>query len=647
MTSRTAVATRAAVALLPLIALVALGSLVATLTLSWGKAFIIWQFVWWLLVSAVVGFTSWGTAKALSNAIPRHLDENDIQRLARIVYLTGAIAAIACLAGFATSIWIMVIGRVASVPIEVYWPLPTGIFLFVTTSRVDEKRQTISSEGLRMRKAAEAETKAAGMEAKRKLRCALLTSAERSAYESEFLMTLYSLQGEDSLKEASDTGWIPLSTLVSRLNNECTPELLPAALQRWKGQQFILHDRSRRDNKEYVALLDAGRYVCGLAASAGMEAAVREHNRCAELGEAEVAEYQGELLMQIDILSRKLHSSSISREQLLSAQKHPCWRELINSSLQVLADLGLVEFPEDSYTRYRHPQKPLRGYMGYRQVELTGAGKRVTLQLGRLGSGEVAFRGFRQEAQREAEREKRCLAMTDVQRVEFENQFLQALYITTAGDTREATLREVWSQLDHECAPELTEHALRVWYERKDILVDTTERRSGRIDFYIYERERLSLTVAGRDLCRRAIELRSMQAALDERREGAKVSQNEYNQYNIQNANVVGTHAHVHDNDFAQFINSIDSTKLNQLAQELALLRKKLAEKAPTATPEELVEIGEVAAAEVAAKEHDARGVWDHLTKVKKWVLDVADQISVSLVVETIRTIFNYYKIPM
>jgi hypothetical protein len=176
---------------------------------------------------------------------------------------------------------------------------------------------------------------------------------------------------------------------------------------------------------------------------------------------------------------------------------------------------------------------------------------------------------------------------------------------------------------------------------RRTIPSDAPELRSGE-DVHNPESWELE---AGRDLCRSEKKLGSMQAALDERREGAKVS--EYNQYTFQTANVVGTGAHVHDNDFAQFVNTIDDAKLNQLAQELTRLRTELAERAPTATPEELVEIGEVAAAEVAASEHDARGVWEHLTKVRKWVLDVANQIGVSLVVETIKTIFNYYKIPM
>lgn len=196
-----------------------------------------------------------------------------------------------------------------------------------------------------------------------------------------------------------------------------------------------------------------------------------------------------------------------------------------------------------------------------------------------------------QRMREERERSKRCAEeTTSLQRVEYENQFLQALYLTTAGDTRSVALGDVWSRLNHECAPELTTHAIKVWRERKCIDVDD--------QFNVHRRSYLSLTAAGRDLCMRATILGSMQEALSERSEGYRVK----NEYHVQNENVanvvVGTNANVHDNQFAQFVNTTNQVQLDKLAQELASLRKELLKIATSA--QGYVEIEGVSEAEVA-----------------------------------------------
>jgi hypothetical protein len=72
----------------------------------------------------------------------------------------------------------------------------------------------------------------------------------------------------------------------------------------------------------------------------------------------------------------------------------------------------------------------------------------------------------------ERERHRRCMALSNLERLEFEDQFLLALYQATDGDTRWTGMEEVWAWLDHECAPELTRHAIKVWRERKCVKVD-------------------------------------------------------------------------------------------------------------------------------------------------------------------------------
>lgn len=247
----------------------------------------------------------------------------------------------------------------------------------------------------------------------------------------------------------------------------------------------------------------------------------------------------------------------------------------------------------------------------------------------------------------ERERSKRCAeATTSLQRVEFENQFLQALYFTTAGDTGSVALGDVWSRLNHECAPELTMHAIKVWRERKCIDVGD--------QFNVHnKRSYLSLTAAGRDLCMRAIILDSMQDALNERSEGYRVK----NEIHAQNAQIFGDHAHVHDNEFAQFVNTTNQVQLDKLAQELASLRRELLKIATSAQghveidgvseAEVAIAIGEVGNAEKKASKGDPQGVWEHLAKVGRWVLDVAKQMGISVAVETINAVFKHYNIPL
>jgi hypothetical protein len=302
---------------------------------------------------------------------------------------------------------------------------------------------------------------------------------------------------------------------------------------------------------------------------------------------------------------------------------------LFDSALQALSEFELI----DATKRVNLRSLGFGTYVDDGPgVALTVKGKAIYEMIGE-GTLEAALNERNSQLLRERERHKRCIESTDLQRIEFEDQFLLALYITTAGDTRAVELGDVWSRLSHECASELTTHAVNVWRERKCIEI--------RDPALIFEGSDIRLTAFGRDLCRRAMKLGSVQEALSERMEGHSVK----NEYNFQTANVVGTDAHVHDNEFAQFVNATGQVQLDELAQELAALRNELKKRATS--PEHDIAIGEVSAAEVSAREGDRQAVWQHLAKVGKWVLDTANQIGVSVAAGAITTILKYYNIPI
>jgi hypothetical protein len=242
-----------------------------------------------------------------------------------------------------------------------------------------------------------------------------------------------------------------------------------------------------------------------------------------------------------------------------------------------------------------------------------------------------------------AERAKRSAELSSVERIEFENQFLLELYQVTAGDMRPVALGDVWARLNHDLTRELTERTVDVWCQRKCIKVGDR--------FEVDKLSRLSLTVAGRDLCIRAIDLHSMQEALSERLKGYRVM----NSFKNAGVVVIGDNAHVHDN-VAQFVDATSQVRLDMLAQELADLRRELLKVA--ASPSRLIidgvseaevgiAIGEVSAAEREAREGKPQSVSGHLAKAGRWVLDVAKEMGISLTVEAIKTAFKHYNIPI
>ena len=98
-----------------------------------------------------------------------------------------------------------------------------------------------------------------------------------------------------------------------------------------------------------------------------------------------------------------------------------------------------------------------------------------------------------------------------------------------------------------------------------------------------------------------------------------------------------GPDAHAHDMTFNQLWNDCHKdVNLSVLANELELVRKKMASQAGDSV-EAAVAGGEIAKAEIAAKQDDGPRVMRHLKSAGKWALDFATSVGSSLVAEVIK----------
>jgi hypothetical protein len=99
----------------------------------------------------------------------------------------------------------------------------------------------------------------------------------------------------------------------------------------------------------------------------------------------------------------------------------------------------------------------------------------------------------------------------------------------------------------------------------------------------------------------------------------------------------IGHGAHAHDMTFQQIWNQSGSQiDLPALVKELATLRQALKGEAKTA--EEDAAVGEVAAAETAAKKGDGPSVLQRLKSAGEWVLKVAVQKGLDVATSAIKT---------
>lgn len=107
--------------------------------------------------------------------------------------------------------------------------------------------------------------------------------------------------------------------------------------------------------------------------------------------------------------------------------------------------------------------------------------------------------------------------------------------------------------------------------------------------------------------------------------------------YNIRGqAGAVGPGAHAHDTSFNQIWNEMkNELDFEKVSEELARLRSEAQKIAKT--PEELVSVGEIASAEIAAKEGSGPKMLEHLKNAGKWTLDIATNIGSTIAAEVIK----------
>ncbi|TES90080.1 MAG: pentapeptide repeat-containing protein [Desulfobacteraceae bacterium] len=100
-------------------------------------------------------------------------------------------------------------------------------------------------------------------------------------------------------------------------------------------------------------------------------------------------------------------------------------------------------------------------------------------------------------------------------------------------------------------------------------------------------------------------------------------------------AGAVGSHPHSHDMHFSQLSQMASEIDLAKLADELSQLRREMRNEADT--PERDSSIGEIAAAEVAAKNAKGPQALEHLKKVGKRALELAEKIGTTVAASAIK----------
>lgn len=93
---------------------------------------------------------------------------------------------------------------------------------------------------------------------------------------------------------------------------------------------------------------------------------------------------------------------------------------------------------------------------------------------------------------------------------------------------------------------------------------------------------------------------------------------------------------HAHDMNFIQLVQLASEIDLARLADELSQLRAKM--KSEPDTPERDPSIGEVAAAEVAAKDGKGPQALEHLKKAGKRALEVAEKIGTTVAASALKS---------
>lgn len=194
----------------------------------------------------------------------------------------------------------------------------------------------------------------------------------------------------------------------------------------------------------------------------------------------------------------------------------------------------------------------------------------------------------------------------------------------------------------HESVRELSQLVEEVSKTRIDQIRKRAAERAEAIRASLQELRELSNSIMGLSGQPGFLELTADRAALSRQarifinRGGIRMSQRRINVSGGQ-VGVIGDNAHAHDMTFQQVWNqSASQIDLAVLANELAALRQALKDAAQSA--EHDAAVGEVAAAETAAKKGDGPSVLERLKSAGEWVLDVAVQKSLAMAVTALKT---------
>jgi hypothetical protein len=107
--------------------------------------------------------------------------------------------------------------------------------------------------------------------------------------------------------------------------------------------------------------------------------------------------------------------------------------------------------------------------------------------------------------------------------------------------------------------------------------------------------------------------------------------------YEAGQVGALGPNAHAHDMTFNQIWNqSKEALDLKSLVGELQMLRDEMQKEAKA--PEQFVELGSIATAEIEAKNGNGPKALAALAKAGKWTLDVAEKVGVGVAVAAIKT---------
>ena len=407
MTLRLAVGMGTIVIMLPLVVGLLVGSVIAVVTLSWGNTFIVWQLFWWSLVAAAVWIGTSSVVGRITDIIPEDLPE---RRLNQSLYIIRAVDWLkyGCLvAGLSASIWVMVISDTANASIGIYWPLPIAAYLFKASGPARGKLCDISNKRIR-----------ANRELQRKRKCSDLTSEQRGRYAKEFLMKLY------SLTQATGAGvtQIALSQIIAKLNHDCTPELMPIALQYWQGRELItvksrssgLGFRVRSvtvDDDIRVALTAKGKAVSswiqsGSSLDEALERYDKElrtererkrvenarHKRCRDATSLQRIEFEGQFLLALHAAA-KGDTGGVLLKEIWLHLNHECKSELSRHAIKVWVERECMDIKiGQHFKRDRSRELGLALVMdNFYTVALTAAGRDLCMRGMQLGSIQKAW----------------------------------------------------------------------------------------------------------------------------------------------------------------------------------------------------------------------------------------------------------------